>query len=141
MTPRDSSLPVVAGGGGLSGFPIVSSDGRYVLFASAANNLTTMSNGAPMPATLISSLNVFVRDRASNTTTLVSVNLAGTGGGNGDSLPVGISTNGQYVLFESVASDLVADDTNNANDVFVRDLVNNTTTLVSANTNGWAGNG
>ncbi len=141
VTPRDTSLPAVAGGGGLSGFPIVSADGRYVLFSSTANNLMVMSNGVPMPVLTMPSLNVFVRDRASNTTTLVSINLAGTGGGNGDSLPVGISTNGQYVLFESVASDLVADDTNNANDVFVRDLVNHTTTLVSVNTNGWAGNG
>ncbi len=113
VSPRDSSLPAVAGGGGLSGLPIVSPDGRYVLFASTANNLMVMSNGAPMPVTIMPSLNVFVRDRASNITTLVSVNLTGTGGGNGDSFPAGISTNGQYVLFESAASDLVANDTNN----------------------------
>ena len=86
-------------------------------------------------------LNVFLRDRASNTTTLVSVNLTGTGGGNGDSLPFGISTNGQFALFESAASDLVANDTNNAQDIFVRDLVNGTTTLVSVNTSGSSGNG
>ena len=141
VSQRDSSLPPVAGGGGSSQLPIVSTDGRYVLFASTANNLTVMSNGAPMPILTMPSLNVYLRDRASNTTTLVSVNLAGTGGGNGDSLPVGISTNGQYVLFESAASNLVANDTNNASDVFVRDLVNGTTTLVSVNTNGWSGNG
>jgi len=94
-----------------------------------------------MAATTLPTLNVFLRERASNTTTLVSVNLTGTGGGNGDSLPVGISTNGQRVLFESAASNLVANDTNNASDVFVRDLVNGTTTLVSVNTNGWSGNG
>ena len=33
----------------------------------------------------------------------------------------GISTNGQFALFESSASDLVANDTNNAADIFVRD--------------------
>jgi Tol biopolymer transport system component len=141
VSQRDSSLPPVAGGGGSSQLPIVSTDGHYVLFASTANNLTVMSNGAPMPILTMPGMNVYLRDRASNTTTLVSVNLAGTGGGNGDSLPVGISTNGQYVLFESAASNLVANDTNNASDVFVRDLVNGTTTLVSVNTNGWSGNG
>jgi hypothetical protein len=141
VSQRDSSLPPVAGGGGSSQLPIVSADGRYALFASTANNLTMMSNGAPMPVLTMPSLNVYLRDCASNTTTLVSVNLAGTGGGNGDSLPVGISTNGQYVLFESAANNLVANDTNNASDVFVRDLVNGTTTLVSVNTNGWSGNG
>jgi Tol biopolymer transport system component len=141
VSQHDSSLPPVAGGGGSSQLPIVNTDGRYVLFASTANNLTVMSNGAPMPILTMPGLNVYLRDRASNTTTLVSVNLAGTGGGNGDSLPAGISTNGQYVLFESAASNLVANDTNNASDVFVRDLVNGTTTLVSVNTNGWSGNG
>jgi Tol biopolymer transport system component len=86
-------------------------------------------------------MNVYLRDRASNTTALVSVNLTGTGGGNGDSLPFGISTNGRFALFESSATNLVANDTNNAQDIFVHDLVNNTTTLVSVNTNAWSGSG
>ena len=67
--------------------------------------------------------------------------MAGNGGGNGDSFPTGISTNGQYALFESSASDLVAGDTNNASDIFVRDVVNGLTTLVSVSTNGTSGNG
>jgi Tol biopolymer transport system component len=141
VSQRDASLAPVVGGGGSSQMPIVSSDGRYVLFASTANNLTVMSNGLPMSVWPLPSMNVYLRDCASNTTTLVSVNLAGTGGGNGDSLPAGISTNGQFVLFVSAASDLVANDTNNANDVFVRDIVNNITTLVSVSTNGTSGNG
>jgi len=127
-----------AGGNGDSGLPIVSADGRYVLFASTANNLTlTNNNNSVLPQRR----NVFLRDRASGTTTLVSANLAGTGGGNGDSLPMGISTNGQFALFESAAGDLVANDANNAGDVFVRDVVNGTTTLVSVSTNGAGGNG
>jgi Tol biopolymer transport system component len=127
-----------AGGNGDSGLPIVSADGRYVLFAGTANNLTlTNNNNSVLPQRR----NVFLRDRASGTTTLVSANLAGTGGGNGDSLPMGISTNGQFALFESAAGDLVANDANNAGDVFVRDVVNGTTTLVSVSTNGAGGNG
>jgi Tol biopolymer transport system component len=127
-----------AGGDGDSGLSIVSADGRYVLFASAANNLTlTNNNNSVLPQRL----NVFLRDRVSGTTTLVSANLAGTGGGNGDSFPTGISTNGQFALFESAASDLVANDTNGANDVFVRDVIAGTMTLVSVSANGGSANG
>jgi Tol biopolymer transport system component len=137
--PGPSFAPPV-GAGGNSGMPIISADGRYVVFASTANNLTLGSGNTPILSRVLGSMNVFVRDRTNQTTTLVSVNAAGTGGGNGDSLPRGISTNGQYVLFESTASNLVANDINTANDVFVRDLVHGTTTLVSVNTNGFSGN-
>ena len=132
-----SSFAPAAGGDGSSGLPIVSADGRYVLFASTANNLVlTNNNNSVLPQRM----NVFLRDRVSNTTTLVSVNLAGTGGGNGDSFPTAISTNDQFVLFESGASDLVANDTNLVNDVFVRDVINGITTLVSVSTNGGSAN-
>lgn len=141
ISQRDASLPPVAGGGGSSQMPIVSANGRYILFASTANNLTLMTNGAPVAATTLPVLNVFLRDCASNTTTLVSVNLTGAGGGNGNSLPFGISTNGQFVLFESTASNLVVNDTTNAQNIFVRDVINDTTTLVSVNTNGVSGSG
>ena len=119
----------------------MSADGRFVLFASMANNLALTTNGAPIPSLVPPIMNVYLRDCSSNSITLVSVNLAGTGGGNADSLPAGVSTDGRFALFESGASDLVAGDTNNANDVFVRDLVNNVTLLVSVNTNGVSGNG
>src|SRR5437867_2902522 len=59
----------------------------------------------------------------------------------GDSIPWGVSTNGRYVLFESIATDLVVGDTNNASDIFVRDLAGGTTALVSVSTNGGVGNG
>ncbi len=136
-TVQGASFAPQAGGNGDSGLSIISRDGRYVLFASTANNLTlTNNNNFVLPRRF----NVFLRDRLANTTTLVSVNLSGTGGGNGDSFPTGISTNGQFALFESSASDLVAGDTNNASDIFVRDVVNGLTTLVSVNTNGTSGN-
>ena len=135
---QGTSFAPQAGGNGDSGLSIISRDGRYVLFASTANNLTlTNNNNFVLPRRF----NVFLRDRLASTTTLVSVNMAGNGGGNGDSFPTGISTNGQFALFESSASDLVAGDTNNASDIFVRDVVNGLTTLVSVSTNGTSGNG
>jgi Tol biopolymer transport system component len=139
VTQLGSSFPPPVGADGNCGVPIISADGRYVVFASSANNLAVISNN-PIQTRVLGNLNVYVRDRTNQTTTLVSVNLAGTGGGNGDSLPRAISTNGQYVLFESTASNLVPNDINIYSDIFVRDLVNHTTSLVSVSTNGVSGN-
>jgi len=132
-----SAIAPPAGGNGDSGLSFLSADGRFVLFASTADNLVPSNNG---PAAR-RRLNVFLRDRTNGITILVSVNLAGTGGGNGDSFPTGLSSDGRYALFESSASDLVAGDNNNANDIFVRDLTGNATTLVSVSVGGGTGNG
>lgn len=141
VSTRDAALHPPAGGNGESGAPIISMDGRYVLLASTADNLVLISNRYPMTVSRPSALNVFLHDQITGNTTLASVNLAGTGGGNGDSLPAGISADGRYALFESSADDLVVGDTNNATDVFLRDMVNGTTLLVSIATNGTSGNG
>jgi hypothetical protein len=140
VSAADPSLGPPAGGSGDSWVPVISVNGRYVLFASLANNLVSNSVAGPLPVLFPPRLNVFLRDRTNGVTTLVSVNLSGNGG-NGDSTPRAISTNGQYALFESAASDLVPGDINNAGDVFIRDLVAGTTRLVSVATNGVAGNG
>src|SRR5688572_712818 len=60
-----------AGGNGDSVVSIISPDGRYVLFASTANNLLLTSSNSPLPASFPARLNVFLRDRSSNTTMLV----------------------------------------------------------------------
>jgi Tol biopolymer transport system component len=130
-----------ATGGGDSLNPIISPDGRYVLFASTANNLAVNGTSGPLAAHFPPRLNVFLRDRTNATTTLVSVDFLGLGGGNSDSAPRGISANGQFALFETTASNLVANDTNNAADVFVRDVVHGSTILVSVSTNGGCANG
>jgi Calx-beta domain/WD40-like Beta Propeller Repeat len=70
---------------------------------------------------------------------LVSVNTAGTNGGNGDSNKPSISADGRFVAFESTAANLTAvSDTNGAPDIFVRDLQTGVTTLVSVNVAGTA---
>jgi Tol biopolymer transport system component len=124
-----------------SALPILSPDGRFVLFASSADDLLVMTNGARMPKLIPPPVNVFLRDRTNATTTLVSVNLIGTGGGNGVSLPAGLSPDGCYVLFESSASDLAFGDTNGVSDVFMRDVVAGITIPVSVSTNGDLSNG
>ena len=94
VSALDPAQAPPAGRGGDSGMSIISPDGRYVLFASMANNLVLTSNANPIPARFPPRFNVFLRDRTNATTTLVSINLSGTAGGNGDSMPSALSTNG-----------------------------------------------
>lgn len=51
-----------------------------------------------------------------------------------------ISSDGRYVVFESSASNLVSDDTNNRTDIFLRDRDNGTTIRISVDNNGVEGN-
>ena len=134
LSARNPSVTLPAGGDDNSAAPTLSADGRYVVFSSTANDLVPGGNS-------FNSLNVFLRDRAGNTTRLVSGNLAGTGGGNGNSALGQVSSNGQFVVFQSDAANLVPNDTNGFTDIFVRDLVAGTTTLVSVSTNGGPANG
>ena len=124
------SLTNFAGAGG-SFLPVLSADGRYVAFVSQANNLVA-------EATSSLYLDVFVRDLLTGTTTLVSVNAAGSGGGRGNSSHPSISADGRWIAFESAAPDLVTNDNNQLPDIFARDLVTGATRLVSANSNNTA---
>ncbi len=103
---------------------LLSADGRWVLFSSSGNGLATNDNNGVK-------IDVFLKDLNSGVTTLISRNTNGASA-NGDSLPAGISADGKLILFESDASDLVADDDNDANDVFVYDHETGKTTRVSA---------
>jgi hypothetical protein len=71
-----------------------------------------------------------VRDRRAQLTRRVSV---GPGGqqANGRSFEGAISAHGRFVAFQSSASNLVAGDTNNDDDVFVRDRKAHVTRRVS----------
>jgi|RhiMethySRZTD1v2_1073278.scaffolds.fasta_scaffold323981_2 Tol biopolymer transport system component len=102
-------------GNGDSFNPVLSAEGRIVAFGSSASDLVPNdTNGAA---------DIFVRDLKRGTTTLVSVNGAGTGSGNSDSFSSRLSADGQVVAIESSASDLVANDTNEeVQDIFVRPI-------------------
>ena len=69
----------------------------------------------------------------------ISTDSAGTEGNSSSSEPV-LSADGRYVAFQSVANNLVADDNNNAGDIFIRDTLNNTTTRISTDSAGTEGN-
>ena len=110
--------------------PAISADGRFVAFVSEASDLVAKSDTN-------NTFDVFVRDLQTGTTTLVGVNQAGTATANrGSFAPLAISANGRFVAFTTFSSDLVATDTNEASDVFVRDLQAGITTLVSVNSAG-----
>lgn len=69
----------------------------------------------------------------------VSIDSTGTESGD-ESLEASISSDGRYVAFRSSASNLVADDTNGAMDIFVHDRQTNTTERVSVSSAGVQGN-
>ncbi|WP_232241265.1 hypothetical protein [Kutzneria sp. 744] len=125
-TTADTTLVSVTVDGtpasGMSGRPAISTDGRFVAFSSSAKNLVRGDgNGVS---------DIFVRDRQNGATTRVSVSTAGVEGDGASGNPV-ISGDGRYVVFESLATNLVPGDTNGVQDIFERDLVTGKTTRVS----------
>jgi Tol biopolymer transport system component len=114
--------PGGVGGNGFSDEAAISADGRSVAFSSSASNLVAGDTNG--------SKDVFVRDRQAAATTRVSVGTGGTQGNNASYSPA-ISADGRWVAFASSASNLVAGDLNNVDDVFVHDRQTGTTTPVS----------
>ncbi len=114
-------------GDGWSFFPAISADGSVVAFDSIATNLAP--DGGERP-------DVFVRDRGTGQTRLVSVGPTGAKGDYASFAP-SLSADGRSVAFDSNATNLVSHDANGyGSDVFVRDLVSGTTTLASLDVNG-----
>jgi hypothetical protein len=105
----------------------VTPNGRFVAYHSQATDLVN-------PAAGTASQDVFVTDRKTGVTELISANADG-GEANGSSSNASISNNGRWVLFKSSASDLVAGDTEGT-DVFVADRTAGTITRVSEKYNG-----
>jgi len=113
---------------GLCFLPSLSADGRFVAFSSYASDLVANdTNGV---------CDVFVHDRATGATERVSVDSAGAQALHGDSAWSRISDDGRYVVYQSWASNLVANDTNQYLDVFVRDRVLGTTERASVDSAG-----
>ena len=115
-----------------AGERVMSADGRYVVFQSRAENL--IPGGTDTNATL----DVFLYDRATGTTTLVShaASSAVTAADQGSDRP-SLSADGRYVMFQSNAGNLVPGQSDTLGypstdtDVFLYDRLSGTTTLVS----------
>ena len=131
-TERVSISSAGAQGNSDSLHPAVSGDGLYVAFDSNATNLVSNDTNGWVDA--------FVRDRQTNTTERVSVSSTEVQGNNTSWYPA-INGDGRYVAFQSFASNLVSGDTNNVEDVIVRDRQAGTTVRVSVATADTQGNG
>lgn len=102
----------------------LSGEGRLAVFTSSDELVPDDANGER---------DVFVRDRQLGTTQLISVSTDGRpGNASSDAGPNSISDDGRCVVFSSLASNLVAGDTNGTLDVFVRDLQAGITSLVTS---------
>jgi hypothetical protein len=119
---NDANMAGMAG----TGTALLSADGQWVAFSSAATDL--------VGPTATTGYNVFLYDRVAGNTILVSRSLGSANvAANGSSLVSALGGDGRWVLFNSIGTDLVGgvSDNNNALDVFVFDRITATTQLVS----------
>ena len=113
VTERVSvSTEGIVGNGG-SVHSSISADGRFVVFHSQAPNLVLND--------MNEETDIFVHDRETGVTKRVNVNINNNEGNNNSNNPT-ISHDGLFVVFESDASNLVFDDTNNSKDIFIVSL-------------------
>jgi Tol biopolymer transport system component len=110
----------------------LSSNGRFVAFGSFATNLVAGDTNGKV--------DVFVHDRNTGATVRVSIASDGTQG-NDESFSPAISSDGRFVAFQSDATNLVPNDTNNRSDIFVRDRQTGTTERISVASDGTQANG
>ncbi|HEU4706962.1 MAG TPA: hypothetical protein VFS64_07235 [Solirubrobacterales bacterium] len=111
------------GGDGNSIDPSISADGRYVAFASRAGNL--------VPGTKARRLEIYVKDMQTGKVTLVSRASGATGAvAEFNAYQPSISADGRYVAFGAASKNL-SPEANGESQIYVRDLLTDTTTLVS----------
>ena len=112
-----------------SWYPHISADGRHVAFISNSTNLVAFDDNASNDA--------FMRDLDLGVTTMIGVNTEGEAG-NSNTGGFGISADGRYAGIFSNATDLLppGEDTNAAQDAFVRDLDLDVTERVSVSSSG-----
>jgi Tol biopolymer transport system component len=118
-----SVTPSGAPGNGDSVRPFVSGDGEFVAFRSQASDLVVGDTNGRW--------DIFVRDLTNGTTERVSVSSSGAQSDH-DSFEPGLSDDGRFVVFRSMATNLVDGDANARVDIFVHDRVAHETALVSA---------
>ena len=105
----------------------ISSDGRYLTFSSKSDSL--------VPGDTNGFRDVFVHDRITNETSRINVTSDGTQA-NSHSFNNSISADGRYIVFDSSASNLVANDTNGKSDIFIHDRFTGNTALAVNNADG-----
>jgi Tol biopolymer transport system component len=149
----DINTSGVGAGGDVLSAPLLSADGSLVFFESSGNAFVANDRNRE--------IDIFMRDANAVTTTLISahhpslVSASPNGYSSVTAQPISadgrfigfrsdaqpISTDGRFIAFRSDADNLVASDTNQLLDVFVRDLTTGSNVLVSVSSSGAQGNG
>lgn len=111
--------------------PRINSNGRYVVYSSAATNLVEGDTNVRY--------DIFLFDTKTGATGRVSVDSLGVQG-NGGSFTPSISANGRYIVYESEANNLVKGDNNLSRDIFLYDRKTGATRIVSVDGQGNPGN-
>ena len=119
-------------GNGIGGHPGLGGSGAFVAFSSTASNLIEGDTNRAEDC--------FFRDLVTGGLELLSVSTSGFTG-NAKSLKPIPSSNGLVITFQSLADNLVSDDSNGQLDVFVRDRGAQTTRRVSISSQGDEANG
>lgn len=132
------STEIISGGldgkpsdGGMCSDPSISADGRFVAFDGNARNL--------VPGDTNDAEDVFLRDRQTRHTIRISIGSRKKQANAWSAWPK-ISANGRYIAFTSGATNLVPNDTNGRQDIFLYDRIAGTTERISVASNGWQGN-
>jgi Tol biopolymer transport system component len=134
--PRTERVSVSSSGAqgdrGSEGGATLSTGGRFAAFSSLSHNL--------VPGDTNNKQDVFVRDRWTHNTERVSLSSSGKQG-NDESYGASVSGNGRYVVFLSMATNLVSGSDRNGHDpdAFVRDRKLHRTFRVSVSTTGKQG--
>ncbi len=99
--------------------PDISGAGQFVVFESTTSNFAAGGSTAQT--------DIFVKDLLSDQTVRVSTSLSG-GDGNGESINARVSADGDYVVFQSTATNLSTGDTNGYSDIFLWEAATGTLT-------------
>ncbi|HUS85549.1 MAG TPA: hypothetical protein VMX56_10415, partial [Anaerolineales bacterium] len=112
---------------GVSGEPAISADGNWVAFSSSSTQLVSDDT--------LGRRDIFLWNRASRALQRVSVTQAGDEALNSSYAPA-LNADGRYIVFRSHAANLVAGDTNNMADIFLRDRLDGALQRVNLTTTG-----
>ncbi len=134
----DNNTPPHPGNGPSTEPRTSGANGRYVVFVSQATNLL---NPPPPGTPSVTGKQIYIRDRQTGQTSLVSKDNATTPNpGNGESSASTISADGRFVAFVSQATNLLdplppGTPAGTGTQIYIRDLTVNRTTLVSKDNN------
>lgn len=109
-----------------------SPDGQFVTFESRSGNF--------VPGDVIGAQDIFRKNLSTGVVTRLTTAFDGVEANHGSG-ELSLTSNGRYAVFTSYASNLTLNDTNDSNDIFLRDLATGAITRVSVGRDGIQGNG